>query len=122
MKHYNTKDITVQKLFLINQGMFKIDEQSVTNRIKKEIKPDKMGYFYLKAGYYEIHAEVVPLQDNEIALINPIYKLTSNGCALSPSTVIDSGELKLLLSTPGDTVIQKGTTIGTINTVKIEGE
>ena len=112
----NAVDLRVDKIFVMNNAVFSIDETAKAHRGSTEIHPDQSGYWNLNPGTYEIIMEnQVKIPSGYAGWVITRSTLNRNGLWLS-SGLYDSGYEGVMAGAlhveHGLARIQKGTRVG----------
>ena len=112
----NAVDLRVDKMFVMNNAVFSIDETTKAHRGSTEIQPDTAGYWNLSPGTYEIIMEnQVKIPAGYAGWVITRSTLNRNGLWLS-SGLYDSGYEGVMAGAlhveHGLARIQKGTRVG----------
>ena len=112
----NAIDLSIDKLFKINNSQFAISEEGKIHRGSIEMQPDKEGFWSLYPGTYEIIMEgIVKLAENEAGWVITRSTLNRNGAFIT-SGLYDSGYEGVMAGvlhvSCGQMKIAKGTRVG----------
>lgn len=87
----NAVDLRLGRVFKISSDMFTIDEDQKIHRGSQEVFPDETGYYYLRAGQYEVVMEnEIEVGPDEAGFVITRSTLNRNGCFLT-SGLYDTG-------------------------------
>ena len=112
----NAYDISLDKVFKMNDASFIISELNKSHRGSTEVKYDEAEYFQLEPGTYEFTAkEIISVGAGEAGWIITRSTLNRNGLFIT-SGLYDSGYHGIMAGalhvTGGTAFIKKGTRIG----------
>lgn len=111
----NAIDLKVDRIFAINDGTFRIDENEKKHRGSKELKATHGGYWLLKPGTYEILMEgEITIGPDEAGWVITRSTLNRNGLFIT-SGLYDSGYQGVMAGAlhvnVGEALIARGTRV-----------
>lgn len=112
----NAVDLRIDKVFMISNQTFVIDEEKKRHRGSVELQPDENGYWYLIPGTYEIVMEnIINVGEGEAGWVITRSTLNRNGVFIT-SGLYDSGYHGVMAGAmhivSGPMQIKRGTRVG----------